>query len=108
MALVLILLGALVVGAVAFGVAALATGADTGFEPAEPDGVTVPLPLDRPLTERDFNALRFDTVLRGYRMTDVDAALRRAAYDTGYKEELIAVLEAEVAALRAGNQEEAD
>ena len=41
-------------------------------------------------------------------MADVDAALRRAAYDTGYKEELIAVLEAEITALRAGNADEAD
>jgi DivIVA domain-containing protein len=108
MAVVLVLLGALVIGAVAFGVAALATGTDVGFVPAEPDGVAVPLPLDRPLIEQDFAALRFDTMLRGYRMADVDAALRRAAYDTGYKEELIAVLEAEVSALRAGNQDEAD
>jgi DivIVA domain-containing protein len=106
--LVFILLSALVVGAVAFGVAALATGADPGFEPGEPDGVAVPLPLDRPLSERDYAELRFDTAVRGYRMADVDAALRRAAYDTGYKEELIAVLEAEISALRAGNTDEAD
>ena len=37
----------------------------------------------------------FDTGLRGYRMSQVDSALRRAAYDVGYKTELVAVLEAE-------------
>jgi hypothetical protein len=41
-------------------------------------------------------------------MGQVDAALRRAAYDLGYKEELIGVLEAEIAALRDGRTEEAD
>jgi DivIVA domain-containing protein len=108
MALLYVLLGALVVGAVAFGVAALLTGSDPGLSPAEPEGAAVPLPGDRPLSESDFPRLRFDTALRGYRMAQVDAALRRAAYDIGYKEELIAVLEAEVDALRAGRHEEAD
>jgi DivIVA domain-containing protein len=108
MALLYVLLGALVVGAVAFGVVVLITGADPGLASAESDGSEVPLPTDRPLSERDFAALRFDTGLRGYRMAEVDTALRRAAYDVGYKEELIAVLEAEVSALRAGRLDEAD
>ncbi|GIJ48548.1 hypothetical protein Val02_54340 [Virgisporangium aliadipatigenens] len=103
-----VLLAALIIGAVVFGVAALMTGADPGLDPAEPDGAAAPLPLDRPLAEADFLRLRFDTALRGYRMAQVDVALRRAAYDIGYKEELIAVLEAEVSALRAGNTAEAD
>jgi DivIVA domain-containing protein len=98
----------LVVGAVAFGVAVLVTGADPGLAPAEPEGSSLPLPGDRPLAESDFQSLRFDTALRGYRMAQVDTALRRAAYDVGYKEELVAVLEAEVAALRAGHHDEAD
>jgi DivIVA domain-containing protein len=108
MTLLYVLLGAFIVGAVAFGVAVLVTGADPGLAPAEPDGPSVPLPADRPLAERDFQAVRFDTGLRGYRMAQVDSVLRRAAYDVGYKEELVAVLEAEVAALRAGRVEEAD
>jgi len=103
-----VLLAALIIGAVVFGVAALMTGADPGLDSAEPDGAAAPLPLDRPLAESDFLRLRFDTALRGYRMAQVDVALRRAAYDIGYKEELIAVLEAEVSALRAGNAAEAD
>jgi DivIVA domain-containing protein len=108
MTLVYVLLCALVVGAVAFGVAVLVTGVDAGLAPEEPDGSSLPLPADRPLAEGDFQAVRFDTGLRGYRMAQVDGALRRAAYDVGYKEELIAVLEAEVAALRAGHRAEAD
>lgn len=108
MALLFILLGALVVGAIVFGVAALVTGADQGLEPTDRNVSAVPLPSNRPLVESDFGALRFDTGLRGYRMAQVDAALRRAAYDIGYKEELIAVLEAEVDALRGDRREEAD
>ena len=41
-------------------------------------------------------------------MAQVDQALRRAAYDIGYKDELIGVLEAEVTALREGRTEDAD
>jgi DivIVA domain-containing protein len=108
MTLLYVLLGAFIVGAVAFGVAVLVTGSDPGLAPDEPDGESVPLPSDRPLGEHDFQAVRFDTGLRGYRMSQVDSVLRRAAYDVGYKEELVAVLEAEVAALRAGRRDEAD
>ena len=62
----------------------------------------LPLPSDRPLGEEDIVRTRFDTALRGYRMAQVDQALQRAAYDIGYKGELIGVLEAEVTALREG------
>jgi DivIVA domain-containing protein len=108
MTLLYVLLGALVVGAVAFGVAVLVTGADPGLAADVPEGSSVPLPAHRPLAEQDFQALRFDTGLRGYRMSQVDSALRRAAYDVGYKTELVAVLEAEVSALREGRQADAD
>ncbi len=108
MTLLYVLLGALVVGAVAFGVAVLVTGTDQGLAAEVPEGSSVPLPGHRPLAEHDFQALRFDTGLRGYRMSQVDSALRRAAYDVGYKTELVAVLEAEVAALREGRQDDAD
>jgi DivIVA domain-containing protein len=104
----IVLAGALVVGAVVFGVTVLIMGGDRGLEPVEPDGRAVPLPGVRPLTEADLAELRFDVAFRGYRMAQVDQALRRAAYDLGYKEELIGVLEAEVEALRAGNLGEAD
>jgi len=104
----LLLIGALVVGAIVFGVAVLITGDDPGIEGNEPDGRAVPLPTSRPLGEIDVSNVRFDTVVRGYRMGQVDQAFRRAAYDIGYKEELIQVLEAEVKALREGRTEDAD
>ncbi|MFG2053810.1 DivIVA domain-containing protein [Micromonospora sp. NPDC048930] len=104
----LLLVVALTVAAVVFGVTVLVSGRDPGLVPAEPDGRAVPLPGGRPLDESDVAEVRFDTALRGYRMAQVDQAMRRAAYDIGYKSELIGVLEAEVAALRAGRTEEAD
>src|SRR2546421_1376522 len=106
--LLILLAVALVAAALAWGVAVLLLGRDPGLEPAEPDGRAVPLPTARPLTESDIGMLRFDTGARGYRMVQVDQALRRAAYDIGYKEELIGVLEAEVAALREGRTEDAE
>src|SRR4051794_31637070 len=105
---VLVLVGALVVAAIAFGVTVLLTGADPGLDPEEPGVRAVSLPADRPLTEADFPHVKFDTGLRGYRMSQVDAALRRAAYDIGYKEELVNVLEAEVVALREGRLDDAE
>ncbi|KWV32617.1 DivIVA domain-containing protein [Micromonospora rifamycinica] len=103
----LIVVVALTVAAVVFGVTVLISGRD-GLTPVEPDGRAVPLPGGRPLRESDVGALRFDTALRGYRMAQVDQAFRRAAYDIGYKTELIGVLEAEIAALREGRTAEAD
>ena len=106
--LLLLLISALVVAGIAFGVIVLITGSDPGLAPSEPDGRAVPLPGTRPLAEADLTTVRFDTGLRGYRMAQVDAVIRRTAYDIGYKEELIGVLEAEVEALREGRVEHAD
>src|SRR5256885_4488962 len=106
--LLILLAVALVVAALAWGVAVLLMGRDQGLDPVEPDSRAIPLPTVRPLTESDLGQLRFDAVARGYRMGQVDQALRRIAYDIGYKEELIGVLEAEVAALRAGRADEAE
>ncbi|MBQ0904692.1 DivIVA domain-containing protein [Micromonospora sp. U21] len=106
--LLLLLVVALTVAAVVFGVTVLVTGRDPGLAPAEPDSQAVALPGTRPLHESDVGAVRFDTGLRGYRMAQVDQAMRRAAYDIGYKSELIGVLEAEVTALRAGRTADAD
>ena len=106
--LLLFLVVALVVAAIVFGVTVMVGGGDSGLTPVEPDGKAVPLPSDRPLAEDDILATKFDTALRGYRMSQVDQALQRAAYDIGYKGELIGVLEAEVTALREGRVEDAD
>lgn len=106
--LLLYIVVALVVAAIVFGVTVMMGGGDPGLTPVEPDGRALPLPGDRPLGEEDVIAAKFDTTLRGYRMSQVDQALQRAAYDIGYKGELIGVLEAEVAALRDGRIADAD
>lgn len=104
----LLLVIAVTVGAVVFGVMTLVTGGDPGLRPAEPDSRARPLPGDRPLLEGDVGKATFDTAWRGYRMDQVDQTLRRLAYDIGYKTELIQVLEAEIGALREGRLEDAD
>jgi DivIVA domain-containing protein len=106
--LLLFLVIGLTAGAIVFGVVTLVTGNAPGLVATEPDGRAVPLPTNRPLAESDLDQVRFDTSLRGYRMAQVDQALRRAAYDIGYKDELIGVLDAEVAALREGRTADAD
>ncbi|WBB56345.1 DivIVA domain-containing protein [Verrucosispora sp. WMMD573] len=106
--LLLLLVVAVTVAAVVFGVTVLVSGRDPGLAPVEADGRAIPLPGDRPLRESDVGEVRFDTAFRGYRMTQVDQAMRRAAYDIGYKAELIGVLEAEVTALRDGRIDDAD
>jgi DivIVA domain-containing protein len=104
----LVLVVVLVVAALVFGVVSLLSGDDPGLGSAEPDGRAVPLPNNRSLTEGDLKAVRFDVSWRGYRMAQVDRVLRRTAYDVGYKDEMIAVLEAEVIALREGRTEDAE
>jgi DivIVA domain-containing protein len=106
--LLLFIVVALVVAAIVFGVTVMVGGGDPGLIPVEPDGRALPLPSDRPLGEEDVIRTKFDTALRGYRMSQVDQALQRAAYDIGYKGELIGVLEAEVVALREGRIADAD
>jgi len=106
--LLLFIVVALVVAAIVFGVTVMVGGGDPGLTPVEPDGRALPLPSDRPLGEEDVIRTKFDTALRGYRMSQVDQALQRAAYDIGYKGELIGVLEAEVLALREGRIADAD
>jgi DivIVA domain-containing protein len=104
----LVLAVALTVGAIVFGIIVLISGDDDGLSPAEPDGRAIPLPADRPLVEPDLSGTTFDIALRGYRMAQVDRALRRVAYDIGYKDELIKVLQAEVDALREGRFPDAE
>ncbi|XVU24921.1 DivIVA domain-containing protein [Actinoplanes sp. CA-054009] len=106
--LLLFIVVALVVAAIVFGVTVMIGGNDSALTPVEPDGRAVPLPSDRPLGEEDVTHTKFDTAWRGYRMAQVDQALQRAAYDIGYKGELIGVLEAEVTALREGRVADAD
>jgi len=106
--LLLFIVVAVVVAAIVFGVTVMLGGGDSGLTPVEADGRAIPLPTDRPLGEDDMGRTKFDVAWRGYRMAQVDQALQRAAYDIGYKGELIGVLEAEVAALRDGRLADAD
>ena len=106
--LLLVVVVVLVIAGLVFGVVQLLAGDDPGLVPAEPDGRARPLPNDRSLHEDDLREVRFDLAVRGYRMGQVDRVLRRTAYDLGYKDEMIAVLEAEVAALREGRLEDAE
>jgi DivIVA domain-containing protein len=106
--LFLVLVVVLVLAALVFGVISMLSGDDPGLSPVEPDGRSRPLPNNRSLSELDLKEVRFDLTLRGYRMSQVDRVLRRTAYDLGYKDEMIAVLEAEVTALRDGRTEDAE
>jgi DivIVA domain-containing protein len=106
--LLLVLVVVLVIAGLVFGVVSILSGDDPVLVPAEPDGRARPLPHDRSLHEPDLREVRFDVALRGYRMAQVDLMLRRTAYDLGYKDEMIAVLEAEVAALREGRTADAE
>jgi DivIVA domain-containing protein len=106
--LLLVLVVVLVIAGLVFGIVSILSGDDPGLVAAEPDGRARPLPHDRSLHEADLKEVRFDTALRGYRMAQVDLLLRRTAYDLGYKDEMIAVLEAEVAALREGRADDAE
>lgn len=106
--ILLVLVVVLVVAALIFGVVSLLSGDDPGLANVEPDGRALPLPNNRSLTEDDIKTIRFDVTWRGYRMAQIDRVLRRTAYDIGYKNEMIAVLEAEVTALREGREEDAE
>ena len=70
--LVLALLGAVILGAMGWLIAAY----DDGMDPADPARPDLG-PIDRQLAASDIPALRFRLAFRGYRMSDVDAALER-------------------------------
>ena len=61
------------------GVAAVASGRGGSLGQAYDDRADVRLPADRPVSGDDLRGLRFNTVLRGYRPSEVDALLDRLA-----------------------------
>ncbi|MCW2806994.1 MAG: hypothetical protein JWQ93_949 [Marmoricola sp.] len=65
----------LVIGAAAV----VASGRGDSLAPAYDDRADVRLPADGPVTAADLRALRFNTALRGYRTSEVDALLERLA-----------------------------
>ena len=92
-------MAALVVAGVVFAVFAFATGREPGLSEPEPDGVFEPLP-DHPLSADDLERARFDVVLRGYRMDQVDALVSRAVSDLRQLQEYADSLEGQLAAQR--------
>lgn len=65
----------LVAVAVLAAVALLAAGRFDGLADEEPDDPDIGVPPDRPLRSEDIPRLRFRLAIRGYRMSDVDAAM---------------------------------
>ena len=65
----------LVIGATAI----VASGRGASMGPAYDDRADVLLPADRAVTGEDLRALRFNTALRGYRASEVDALIDRLA-----------------------------
>jgi DivIVA domain-containing protein len=61
----------LVMGAVAV----VASGRGASLGPSYDDRADVRLPVDRPITGGDLRGLRFNTVVRGYRASEVDALI---------------------------------
>ena len=84
-----ILVAVLVVGAVAV----VATGRGDVMSDPRPDRPDIGLPDHRPVSAADVAGLRFSMALRGYRMSEVDAALQRVGV-------AMAELEQEVEELR--------
>jgi DivIVA domain-containing protein len=83
---------------IAFSIVIWATGEDSLRDDA-PDDPPPGLGGDEPVTEEAVGALRFDTGMRGYRPAQVDAALRRLAWEIGRRDERIAELEGRAVAV---------
>src|SRR4051812_47785389 len=56
-------------------VAVVASGRGASLGPSYDDRADVRLPVDRPVTGDDLRRLRFNTTLRGYRASEVDALI---------------------------------
>ncbi len=60
-------------------VAVVASGRGASMGPSYDDRADVSLPADRPVSGDDLRALRFNTTVRGYRASEVDALIDRLA-----------------------------
>jgi len=89
---VLTLLVVLAVAAILFVAASVATQETDVLVDAPPDGADLELPAGRLFAE-DLRAVRFGLVLRGYRMSEVDAVLERLGEELAFRDERIADLE---------------
>lgn len=104
------------VAAVVFLLAALVFGRGEELAPLPPGASPTRLPADD-VTPQDVRDLKFQQVMRGYKMTEVDWALDRLAGEVERLRDRVAELEAELgvepttgtsAATLAGNGTEAD
>ena len=77
--------------AVLFAVAAVTAGFGDLMKPAFQDARPVGLP-DGPVRPADLDALRFNVVLRGYKMAEVDAVLHRMARELAERDAVLAEL----------------
>ncbi|MEU3144461.1 MULTISPECIES: DivIVA domain-containing protein [unclassified Streptomyces] len=99
MFLFLVVALAVVVAAVTL---AVVGGGESGPLPdADPDRLRDTLPLDRPVSRADVDALRFPLAARGYRMADVDDALSRLGAELAERDARIADMESALAGARA-------
>lgn len=96
----LIVVAALIVAGLVFGVVAFTLGREDGLSDLEPDTAEIELPEDRVLTAGDLERIRFDVVIRGYRMDQVDALVARATRDLRRLQERVDLLEQDVVELR--------
>ncbi|HXT44367.1 MAG TPA: DivIVA domain-containing protein [Pseudonocardiaceae bacterium] len=87
------LIVAVVVAAVVFLIAALVFGRGEELAALPPDATPTWLP-DGPIAGDDVRAIRFSQVLRGYRMSEVDWTLQRAADELDALRARVAELEA--------------
>jgi DivIVA domain-containing protein len=99
--LLLTLAVALVIGLIVFGAVAFTLGKATGLAPVDPDAAPHELPPDAAVKPADVEAVRFDVVLRGYRMDQVDTVLERLTYDLGVRDDEIRALREELRASRS-------
>jgi DivIVA domain-containing protein len=88
------LIVAAVVAAVVFLVASLVFGRGEELAALPPDATPTALP-DGPIAGADVRAIRFSQVLRGYRMSEVDWVLHRAANELDVLRARVAELEAQ-------------
>ena len=74
---------ALLIVAVVGAIAVVAAGAGGSMAPEYDDRPDALVPADGPLRGEDLKAVRFSTVFRGYRASEVDALLDRLATQLG-------------------------
>ncbi|GAA4901992.1 DivIVA domain-containing protein [Streptomyces coeruleoprunus] len=92
---------AMVVVVAAVTLAVVGGGENEVLPEAAPQHLVDPLPLSRPVSRADIEALRLPMAPRGYRMLDVDDVLDRLAAELAERDARIAELEAALAGAQA-------